>query len=84
MRDEIVARGIRTRAVLVNPNGVDPDRYRPDVDGGPVRARYGLRGFTVVGLHRDVRAVARRRGRWRARSSRFVRTIRRAPAPFVS
>ena len=50
MHDEIVARGVPESAVFVNPNGVDPDRYRPDVDGGPVRARYGLQGFTVVGF----------------------------------
>jgi hypothetical protein len=50
MRDEIVARGIDPESVLVNPNGVDPDRYRPDVDGSPVRERYGLRGAIVVGF----------------------------------
>ena len=50
MRDEIVARGIDPASVFVNPNGVDPDRYRPDVDGSPVRERYGLRGATVVGF----------------------------------
>jgi glycosyltransferase involved in cell wall biosynthesis len=50
MRDEIIARGIAERSVFVNPNGVDPDRYRPDVDGSAIRARYGLHGFTVVGF----------------------------------
>jgi glycosyltransferase involved in cell wall biosynthesis len=50
MRDEIVARGIAPDTVLVNPNGVDPDRYRPDIDGSAVRARYGLDGFAVLGF----------------------------------
>ena len=50
MRDEIVGRGIDPASVLVNPNGVDPDRYRPDVDGSPIRERYGLRGVIVVGF----------------------------------
>ena len=50
MRDEIVARGIDPASVFVNPNGVDPNRYRPDVDGGPIRDRYGLRGAIVVGF----------------------------------
>jgi glycosyltransferase involved in cell wall biosynthesis len=50
MRDEIVARGVAERSVLVNPNGVDPDRYRPDIDGRIVRARYGLEGRVVVGF----------------------------------
>jgi glycosyltransferase involved in cell wall biosynthesis len=50
MRDEVVARGVDPAAVFVNPNGVDVDRYRPDIDGGAVRARYGLGGMLVVGF----------------------------------
>ena len=50
MRDEIVGARHRSGAVFVNPNGVDPDRYRPDVDGGAVRERYGLRDAVVVGF----------------------------------
>jgi glycosyltransferase involved in cell wall biosynthesis len=50
MRDEIVARGIDRGRVLVNPNGVDTDRYRPDVDGSAVRTQYGLRDATVIGF----------------------------------
>jgi glycosyltransferase involved in cell wall biosynthesis len=34
----------------VNPNGVDADRYRPDVDGSLVRARYGLSESVVLGF----------------------------------
>ena len=50
MRDEVVARGVDASAVLVNPNGVDTERYRPDVDGRAVRDRYGLGPFVVVGF----------------------------------
>jgi glycosyltransferase involved in cell wall biosynthesis len=50
MRDEIVRRGVHSDAVLVNPNGVDADRYRPEVDGAAVRARHGLGGSSVVGF----------------------------------
>src|SRR5207247_1758913 len=50
LADEIVRRGVDISRVLVNPNGVDPERYRPDVDGRAVRARYGLGDFTVVGF----------------------------------
>jgi len=50
MRDEIVARGIDRGRVLVNPNGVDTDRYRPEVDGSAVRTQYGLRDATVIGF----------------------------------
>jgi glycosyltransferase involved in cell wall biosynthesis len=50
MREEILARGIPGQKILVNPNGVDPDRYRPDIDGSPVRTRLGLERFTVIGF----------------------------------
>ena len=50
MRDEIVARGIDPSRVFVNPNGVDPDRYRPGVDGRAVRERYALGDCAVVGF----------------------------------
>ena len=50
MKDELVERGIEPDKILVNPNGVDPERYAPDVDGSGVRARYGLEGKIVVGF----------------------------------
>jgi glycosyltransferase involved in cell wall biosynthesis len=49
-RDEIAARGIDASRVLVNPNGVDPDRYSPDVDGSAVRAKYDFNDATVIGF----------------------------------
>jgi len=50
MKDEIVARGVDAARVLVNPNGVDPDRYSPDVDGSAVRDKYSLKNDTVIGF----------------------------------
>lgn len=50
MKDELMARGINKSKILVNPNGVDPDRYSPKIDGSRVRSRYGLDGKTVVGF----------------------------------
>jgi glycosyltransferase involved in cell wall biosynthesis len=50
LRDGLMARGLEPGRVLVQPNGVDPERYRPDVDGRPVRRRHGLEGRTVVGF----------------------------------
>src|SRR5207237_1755696 len=49
MRDELIDRGIPADRILVNPNGVDPDRYSPAVDGAAVRRQYDLQGQTVVG-----------------------------------
>jgi len=50
MRDELVSRGALADRILVNPNGVDPDRYSPSIDGSAVRQRHGIAGFIVVGF----------------------------------
>jgi glycosyltransferase involved in cell wall biosynthesis len=50
MRDELVERGIEAAKILVNPNGVDPERYAPDVDGLGVREALGLGERTVIGF----------------------------------
>lgn len=48
--EEVVGRGVAQERVLVNPNGVDLERYSPRVDGSAVRRRYGLEGKTVIGF----------------------------------
>jgi glycosyltransferase involved in cell wall biosynthesis len=50
MREELLGRGIDEARILVNPNGVDPDRYSPDVDGRPVRERLGIGDEAVIGF----------------------------------
>ncbi len=50
MADELTARGVAASKILVNPNGVEPDRYSPDIDGSAVRSRYGLEGKLVIGF----------------------------------
>ena len=50
LKDELSSRGIDEARILVNPNGVDPDRYSPAVSGERVRARHGLAGRLVVGF----------------------------------
>jgi glycosyltransferase involved in cell wall biosynthesis len=50
LRDEVVAQGVPSQRVLINPNAVDPTRYHPAVDGGPIRARLGLEGKLVIGF----------------------------------
>lgn len=50
LRDELAGRGVDPARILVNPNGVDPDVYRPDADGSAVRERLGLSGATVLGF----------------------------------
>jgi glycosyltransferase involved in cell wall biosynthesis len=50
MRDELAGRGVPSDRILVNPNGVDTDRYTPALDGAAVTRRYGVTGKTVVGF----------------------------------
>lgn len=50
VKDQVVARGIDGNKVLVNPNAVNVERYHPDIDGSPVRQRYGLEGKKVIGF----------------------------------
>jgi glycosyltransferase involved in cell wall biosynthesis len=50
MRDELIGRGVEAEKILVNPNGVDPNRYSPNVDGSGVRYQYHLNGNTVIGF----------------------------------
>jgi glycosyltransferase involved in cell wall biosynthesis len=50
LADELTARGIAADKILVNPNGVNTNRYRPDIDGAGVRARYGLDDRGVIGF----------------------------------
>lgn len=50
LRAEIVGRGVEADRILVNPNGVDTDAYRPDLDGSAIRDRYGLGDAVVIGF----------------------------------
>jgi glycosyltransferase involved in cell wall biosynthesis len=50
LKDELIMRGIDADKILVNPNGVDPDCYSPDVDGSRIRAQYLLDGKTIIGF----------------------------------
>jgi glycosyltransferase involved in cell wall biosynthesis len=42
--------GVPAERVVVLPNGVDPERFTPDADGGAIRERYGLTGKRVIGF----------------------------------
>ena len=50
MADELTARGIRAEKILVNPNGVEPDMYSPEVDGSAIRQKYGFGDAIVLGF----------------------------------
>jgi glycosyltransferase involved in cell wall biosynthesis len=50
MKDEIIKRGISEDKVLVNPNGVDIDKYSPDIEGSFIRQKYNLKDKVVIGF----------------------------------
>lgn len=50
MKDELVGRGMEAGKIVVNPNGVDPETYSPDVDGSGIRGVHNLGGKTVIGF----------------------------------
>jgi len=50
LRQHLLAQGIPDRRILVNPNGVDLERFTPNLDGAAVRARHGLEGRMVIGF----------------------------------
>jgi glycosyltransferase involved in cell wall biosynthesis len=49
MRDEIVSRGIPTDRIVIVPNGIDPDAFRPTPPDPELRRRYGLGDRWVFG-----------------------------------
>lgn len=48
LKDQLVEMGIQADKIMVNPNGVNPDKYRPDIDGSEIRKKYGIAESTVV------------------------------------
>jgi glycosyltransferase involved in cell wall biosynthesis len=50
VRDQLLDGGLDPNKVLVNPNGVEPRRFRPDLGGNAVRSRLGLQWSTAIGF----------------------------------
>ena len=48
LREELLGRGIPSERILVNPNAVDPDTFRPGCGGQELRARLGFSPADVV------------------------------------
>ena len=47
---QLTSTGVDEAKILVNPNGVNPESYSPEISGEPVRNKYGLHGKQVVGF----------------------------------
>jgi glycosyltransferase involved in cell wall biosynthesis len=50
LRDDLTERGIDPGKILLNPNGVDAERYRPDIDGSGIKDALGLKDKVVAGF----------------------------------
>lgn len=42
--------GLPQERLLLNPNGVDPEEFHPDIDGGLIRSQFGITNQIVVGF----------------------------------
>ncbi len=49
-RTNLIAAGIDPSKIIVNPNGVDPEMFRPNCGGDDVRNKLGVKGRIVVGF----------------------------------
>lgn len=47
-KEELLERGVDAAKILVNPNGVDAERFHPEADGSEIRDRYALDGKVVI------------------------------------
>ncbi len=50
LKAELISRGIDAKKILVNPNGVDSQRYSPEIDSSQLRQQLQLNGKTVIGF----------------------------------
>lgn len=48
LRDELITKGVPPEKIVVNPAGVDPERFRPGCNGQQVRAKLGFDASDVV------------------------------------
>lgn len=48
LKEQLVGIGADAERILVNPNGVDPERFRPDLDGATVRRQLGFNPDDIV------------------------------------
>ena len=50
LKDGLVAQGIPESRILVNPNGVDVEKFRPGIGGGIIRKKLSLEHKKVIGF----------------------------------
>lgn len=51
LRDELLSRGgIPASKILVSPNGVDTEKFNPEIDGSQIRDKFRLQNKIIVGF----------------------------------
>ena len=50
LRNILIHKGVNSDKIVVNPNGVDPAIYSPEVDGSDIRRKHNLEDKTVIGF----------------------------------
>ena len=50
LKESLIQRGISKERILVNPNGVDPQKYSPKIKGDEIKSKYKLEHCKVVGF----------------------------------
>lgn len=50
LKEVLTKRGINNEKILVNYNGVDTEKYNPDISGKEIRIKYGMENKIVIGF----------------------------------
>jgi len=50
LKESLVSRGIPEHKILINPNGINPDKYSPAISGNTIRKKYDLGNKQVIGF----------------------------------
>lgn len=82
LRKQLLARGVKDKRIVVQPNAVDPQRFRPDIDGAAVREELGLANADCVfgfigsfGKWHGIEVMIEAFATFRARGSQDVRLL---------
>lgn len=50
LKEDLVGRGIKEEKILINPNGVDIEKFRPNCGGDKIRKKFNLEDKKIVGF----------------------------------
>lgn len=50
LKEDLIARGVKAERILINPNGVDIEKFHPDCGGKKIRQKFHLQDKKVIGF----------------------------------